>query len=516
MAVPTWTARAPQQRNSRASSPVMMPPMPTTGMRTARASSWTMRSATGLMAGPERPPLPAARRGRRASRSIAVARRVLMAVSASAPSASAARPTRVMSPTLGESFTQSGARTRARTARTIAARACGSVARMPPHSGRFGLEAFSSRATTPGAPSSRAAHSANSSGLSPQKLATTRAPAARSAGRRSPRKASTPMFWRPIELSMPPGVSTRRGAGVPGEGRSERPFTASAPPRPPRPPPPPARARAPARAARDGPRRSAGGPRRSPASGRCSRSPAAGERPLPPPPPGARTGSRAPSRRRRATRAAQTSGARCRARRAGPRAACRAGLRAAARERWPRSPPHERRAPGEAGAEGREADERARPDAPLLDGLVQRDRDRRRGRVAVALDVVEHLLLGQLEAHRHQLADTQVRLVRDQEVQVGGGAAVVRERLPDHLGKARDGVLEDVAPLHARPEAAAGLVEHVLGHARPHAARGRLDHQLLGVPALAVEVDRKDAAAPVGLGPEHGGARAVAEDDRHP
>src|SRR6266704_1059870 len=178
MAVPTWTARAPQQRNSRASSPVMMPPMPTTGMRTARASSWTMRSATGLMAGPERPPLPVARRGRRASRSIAVARRVLMAVSASAPSASAARPTPVMSPTLGESFTQRGARTRARTARTIAARVCGSVARMLPHSGRFGLEAFSSRATTPGAPSSRAAHSANSSGLSPQKLATTRAPAA--------------------------------------------------------------------------------------------------------------------------------------------------------------------------------------------------------------------------------------------------------------------------------------------------------------------------------------------------
>src|SRR5207247_1203600 len=101
MAGPTWTARAPQQRNSRASSPVMMPPMPTTGMRTARASSWTMRSATGLMAGPERPPLPAARRGRRASRSIAVARRVLMAGSASAPSVSAARPTRVLSPPAG-------------------------------------------------------------------------------------------------------------------------------------------------------------------------------------------------------------------------------------------------------------------------------------------------------------------------------------------------------------------------------------------------------------------------------
>src|SRR5437773_1316942 len=35
----------------------MMPPMPTTGTRTAPTSSCTMRSATGLMAGPERPPL---------------------------------------------------------------------------------------------------------------------------------------------------------------------------------------------------------------------------------------------------------------------------------------------------------------------------------------------------------------------------------------------------------------------------------------------------------------------------
>src|SRR2546426_307154 len=42
----------------------MMPPTPTSGMRTARASSWTMRRATGLMAGPGRPPGPPARGGR--------------------------------------------------------------------------------------------------------------------------------------------------------------------------------------------------------------------------------------------------------------------------------------------------------------------------------------------------------------------------------------------------------------------------------------------------------------------
>jgi len=100
---------------------------------------------------------------------------------------------------------------------------------MPPHSGRFGLDAFSSSATMPGAPSRRAAQAANSSALSPQKLAMTRAPAAWSAGRRSRRKASTPMFWRPMAFSMPPGVSTNRGGGLPSAGARESPFTPIAP-----------------------------------------------------------------------------------------------------------------------------------------------------------------------------------------------------------------------------------------------------------------------------------------------
>jgi len=87
---------------------------------------------------------------------------------------------------------------------------------MLPHSGRFGLAAFSSSATMPGCSSSRSAHAANSSALSPQKFATTRAPAACSAGSRSRRNASAPMFCRPIAFSMPAGDSTSRGAFFPG------------------------------------------------------------------------------------------------------------------------------------------------------------------------------------------------------------------------------------------------------------------------------------------------------------
>ena len=98
-----------------------MPPIPTTGMRTLRARAQTIASATGLIAGPDRPPVTLRSRGRRVATSTARPRSVLMAQSASAPSASTARPTAVMSVTFGDSFTHSGMRTRRRTACTIAA-----------------------------------------------------------------------------------------------------------------------------------------------------------------------------------------------------------------------------------------------------------------------------------------------------------------------------------------------------------------------------------------------------------
>ena len=37
------------------------------------------------------------------------------------------------------------------------------------------------------------------------------------------------MFSRPMELSIPEGVSTMRGGGFPGEGSSESPLTTTAP-----------------------------------------------------------------------------------------------------------------------------------------------------------------------------------------------------------------------------------------------------------------------------------------------
>ena len=58
-----------------------------------------------------------------------------------------------------------------------------------------------------------------------------------------------------------------------------------------------------------------------------------------------------------------------------------------AERRRARAPAHEVRAPGEAGAERRHQDQRARLDAAFLERIDQRDRNRRRRHVAVALTV---------------------------------------------------------------------------------------------------------------------------------
>ena len=59
-------------------------------------------------------------------------------------------------------------------------------------------------------------------------------------------------------------------------------------------------------------------------------------------------------------------------------------------------------------------------DPPLIDRLGQRDRDRRRGRIPVSVEVHEHLLHRQVEALGHRLDDPDVGLVRDEQVDVGG------------------------------------------------------------------------------------------------
>src|SRR6266849_640117 len=65
LAVPTWTAVAPASMNSITSAAVEMPPIPMTGICTDFEASYTIRTAIGLMAGPESPAVTLAIRGLR-------------------------------------------------------------------------------------------------------------------------------------------------------------------------------------------------------------------------------------------------------------------------------------------------------------------------------------------------------------------------------------------------------------------------------------------------------------------
>src|SRR5262249_54573690 len=83
--------------------------------------------------------------------------------------------------------------------------------------------------------------------------------------------------------------------------------------------------------------------------------------------------------------------------------------------------PQERGAPVQPRAERREADEVSRADAPGGLRLVVDEREGRRGRVAVLLDVVEDLVVREAEALLGRLVDAEIRLVHQQEREVRRG-----------------------------------------------------------------------------------------------
>src|SRR5690606_11133924 len=175
-----------------------------------------------------------------------------------------------------------------------------------------------------------------------------------------------------------------------------------------------------------------------------------------------------------------------------------------------RSPAQQRSRPREAGAERGQADEAAVAHATVVHRSTERERNRGRGRVAVAIDVVDDLRLVEPEVGGDELVDAQVRLVRDQQVEVREAEAVELERLADHLGEARHRVLEDELALHARERGGAVALEVLRTDARTLAARGRLEPELLGELALGVQVRREDALLRVARRSEHHGRGTVA------
>ena len=202
--------------------------MPMIGMRTACATCQTMRTATGLTQGPERPPVMLPSTGRNLLMSISMPSSVLMSDTASAPAASTALAIATMSVTFGESLRMTGFFVCALASRTTAEAASGSVPKTMPPSLTFGHETLSSMAATPGT-SRRPASLPYSSAVLPEMLTMTFMPYCWMRGSVSSRKCSTPGFSRPMQLSMPSDVSVMRTPSLPRRGRSVVPLTMTPP-----------------------------------------------------------------------------------------------------------------------------------------------------------------------------------------------------------------------------------------------------------------------------------------------
>ena len=159
------------------------------------------------MAGPDSPPVTLASTGRPLAVSIFIPTSVLMRVSPSAPAASAARATPQMSATCGDNFTSTGKPVRSRTAATMASVVAASSPTTRPPSHTFGHETFNSKPLTPGT-------------VSPAMLTMTGTSHCSQIGAFSLITLRTPMFWRPMALSIPAGVSATRGPRSPARGRN--------------------------------------------------------------------------------------------------------------------------------------------------------------------------------------------------------------------------------------------------------------------------------------------------------
>ena len=218
---------------SRASSPLLTPPVPMIGTSTARARSYTQRTAMGRIAGPETPPTRLARTGCPLSRSITMpGPRVLIAVRASAPAATTAWAMAIRSGVLAESLTVIGIEVAARTARVTAAAVSASRAKGRPNSAAtLGHEMLTSIRSGAAALTCRAT-SAKPSTVSANTLAIRgTASGCRSARvwRRISTSASTPGLASPTALISPGPQSSTVGLGCPARGRGPHDFVVMPP-----------------------------------------------------------------------------------------------------------------------------------------------------------------------------------------------------------------------------------------------------------------------------------------------
>ncbi len=191
--------------------------MPTIGMLTAAATARSWATATGLTAGPESPPCPAAMPGFPVAGSIALALSVLISETASAPPCSAAAATSAGFATLGVSFTINGFSLSGRSASSSASVSLGCSPTIRPEC-TFGHETLSSIAATSSLSPTPLTSRANSSCPVAITETISGTGSCASSGRSSTRNPANPLLGNPIELIIPAGVSQIRCGSLPALG----------------------------------------------------------------------------------------------------------------------------------------------------------------------------------------------------------------------------------------------------------------------------------------------------------
>src|SRR5713101_2427898 len=172
-------------------------------------------------------------------------------------------------------------------------------------------------------------------------------------------------------------------------------------------------------------------------------------------------------------------------------------------------PPHDQAAPREAGTKRAQHHDHAGFQPAGLDGLVERDRDRRRGGVAEAIDVDVDLVHRDAGVLCGGLDDADVRLMRNEEINGTGIEAGTLERVVAGIRHRQHGGLEDLAARHL--DVVAVIFEQLFtGRMRRTAAR---PVEQLGERAVRLQIAGENAAAVRALA-HNGGPGAVPEQDR--